>query len=226
MSVPNESPVQQDVVPLCSVEHRLERGDIVTFAPCPFTLPTGDDRAFLMQQRLHGSTHKNISYNPRQRQRIRPRSTFAGAVAASGPSAAGLFPSCLRLAVGMSPPLCTCLAARPRHLALRGGSHAQAAPDRNATTSCTSNAFPSRPTRGHRILRLYVNINPTDDRVWATSDTFAKVIEKYGDRVGSPAQRSATWAWRLGQGFLSLFQPSAPGRTEYDEFMLRLHHFP
>ena len=54
-------------------------------------------------------------------------------------------------------------------------------------------AFPSAPTRGHRILRLYVNINPTDDRVWSTSDTFAKVLEKYGDRVGLPMDRSRTW---------------------------------
>src|SRR5207253_11238005 len=45
-------------------------------------------------------------------------------------------------------------------------------------------AFPSRPTRGHRILRCYVNINPADDRVWMTSETFAKVLAKYGREAG------------------------------------------
>ena len=86
-------------------------------------------------------------------------------------------------------------------------------------------AFPSRPSRGHRILRLYVNINPTDDRVWMTSDTFAKVLEKYGAHVGLPAQTPTPGCTALGQGLLGLFQPNALERTEYDEFMLRLHHF-
>jgi len=30
---------------------------------------------------------------------------------------------------------------------------------------------------------------------------------------------------RLGQGIVGLFQPNVLARTEYDEFMLRLHHF-
>src|SRR5262245_46377996 len=47
-----------------SLEQRLERGEIVTFEPCPFALPIGDDRSFLLQQQLRSSAHKNISYNP------------------------------------------------------------------------------------------------------------------------------------------------------------------
>ncbi len=47
-----------------SLEERLERGEIVLFEPCPFALPSGDNLAFLMQQRLKGASHKNISYNP------------------------------------------------------------------------------------------------------------------------------------------------------------------
>src|SRR4029077_8426303 len=54
-------------------------------------------------------------------------------------------------------------------------------------------AFPSRPTRGQRILRLYVNINPIDDRVWMTSDHFAKVLAKYGQQVGLPRSVANTW---------------------------------
>jgi hypothetical protein len=70
-----------------------------------------------------------------------------------------------------------------------------------------------------------VNINPTDERVWATSDSFAKVLEKFGATVGLPTRDSNTWVRRLGQGLLGLFQPNVLERTEYDEFMLRLHHF-
>ncbi|HZZ79058.1 MAG TPA: Kdo hydroxylase family protein, partial [Gemmataceae bacterium] len=78
---------------------------------------------------------------------------------------------------------------------------------------------------GQRILRLYVNINPTDERVWMTSDTFAKVLEKYGQQVGLPRSETSTWVRRLGHGLLGIFQPMVLERTEYDEFMLRLHHF-
>src|SRR5437879_4104991 len=46
------------------LEERLERGEIVTFEPCPTAVPTSDDLAFLMQQQLSGVVHKNISYNP------------------------------------------------------------------------------------------------------------------------------------------------------------------
>jgi hypothetical protein len=86
-------------------------------------------------------------------------------------------------------------------------------------------AFPSRPTRGHRILRLYVNTNPTDDRVWMTSETFAKVLERYHGCDGFPNTQTNTWMRRISQNLLGLFQPTVLERTEYDDFMLRLHHF-
>src|SRR5438128_2361571 len=45
------------------IEERLERGEVVTFNPCPFILPDESDRTFLLQQHLHAAK-KNISYNP------------------------------------------------------------------------------------------------------------------------------------------------------------------
>ena len=61
--------------------------------------------------------------------------------------------------------------------------------------------------------------------VWITSDSFATVLEKYGRKVGLPRGDANTWVRRLRHGFLGLFQPTVLERTEYDEFMLRLHHF-
>src|SRR5262249_13175323 len=86
-------------------------------------------------------------------------------------------------------------------------------------------AFPSRPTQGYRILRLYVNLNPTEPRVWATSDTFDRLLERYGEKVGLPGTIAAGWARRLGQSLLGLFEPGRRVRTPYDEFMLRFHDF-
>src|SRR5215472_14601218 len=47
-----------------SLEERLERGAIEYFPVCPFPLPDGEDRMFLLEQRLASRAHKNISYDP------------------------------------------------------------------------------------------------------------------------------------------------------------------
>jgi hypothetical protein len=39
-------------------------------------------------------------------------------------------------------------------------------------------------TDGDRILRFFVNVNPTRDRVWATKGSFEDMIERYGARAG------------------------------------------
>ncbi len=70
-----------------------------------------------------------------------------------------------------------------------------------------------------------MNINPSDERVWVTSETFARLLERFGPQVGLPAAHDTGWARRLGQNLLGLFQPGSQERTAYDSFMLRLHHF-
>ena len=49
-----------------TTEERLELGELLTFAECPFTLPAADDRTFLQRMRLHRA--KEIAYDP-ERQR-------------------------------------------------------------------------------------------------------------------------------------------------------------
>src|SRR5262249_28203625 len=78
-------------------------------------------------------------------------------------------------------------------------------------------AFPNRPTHGARILRLFANINPSEPRVWATSDAFARLFARYGREVGLPGQRA--WPSCLRQGLRNLFAPRQRGN--YDSFMLR-----
>jgi 3-deoxy-D-manno-oct-2-ulosonic acid (Kdo) hydroxylase len=206
------------------LEERLERGDIVPFQPCPFALPGGDDLAFLMQQQLKSAAHKNISYNPADH-------SVSGATWHSSEQANRL----QRLLGDFSERATDWLAKllpgyaqawQPDRASLRTEEEATRKLRLTARNDLLHfDAFPSRPTRGHRILRCYVNINPTDDRVWMTAQTFASVLEKYGRQVGLPRSDSNTWVRRLGQGIVGLFQPTVLERTEYDEFMLRLHHF-
>jgi hypothetical protein len=205
-------------------EQRLERGDILTFAPCPFALPTGDDLAFLLQQQLKSTHHKNISYNPANHR-------AAGFVQHSTAQAERLKALLGHFSHQATDWLAQILPRyaqdwQPDRVSLRTEEEATRKLRLTARNDLLHfDAFPSRPTRGHRILRLYVNINPTDDRVWITSDTFEKVLDQFGMQVGLPGTHSRTILRKLGQGLLSLFQPNAGERTDYDDFMLRLHHF-
>jgi hypothetical protein len=91
-------------------------------------------------------------------------------------------------------------------------------------------AFPSRPTNGWRILRVFTNVNPAEPRIWVTSDPFARLLERFGREAGLPG------AWGADGGALSLalralrsalhaFRPGRVRRSPYDEFMLRFHDY-
>jgi hypothetical protein len=86
-------------------------------------------------------------------------------------------------------------------------------------------AFPSRPTNGRRILRLFVNINPTEPRVWVTSEPFGKLLERFGEAAGLPSGQGTGWPWKLGSSMLGLFSPARARRSVYDAFMLRFHDY-
>ncbi len=207
-----------------SLEERLERGEVATFLPCPFSLPVGDDLAFLLQQKLSSSAHKNICYDPARH----ATSGFRG----GSPEQADRLN---RLLGEFSQRVASWLEGLlPRYAQNWQTDRATLRTEEEATRKLRTSArndllhfdaFPSRPSRGCRILRCYVNINPTDDRVWNTSETFARVLEKYGKQVGLPLQDSDSWVRKVGQGIRGLFQPNVLGRTAYDDFMLRLHHF-
>jgi len=84
-------------------------------------------------------------------------------------------------------------------------------------------SFPTRPTNGARILRFFTNINPTENRVWLTSQTF----EAFGPRMvkaggltaslNNPILRSANSLARV----LGLRKAN---RSPYDDLMHRCHN--
>src|SRR5438132_315210 len=45
-------------------------------------------------------------------------------------------------------------------------------------------AFPSRPTHGGRILRVFTNINPREGRVWETTQGFDTIAKSFADEAG------------------------------------------
>src|SRR5215470_1457759 len=45
-------------------------------------------------------------------------------------------------------------------------------------------AFPSRPTRGGRILRVFTNVNMAKDRVWLVGERFPELAGKFAESAG------------------------------------------
>src|SRR5713101_4472882 len=50
--------------PLGTLEERLERGEVIYYPVCPFSLPEKEELPFLLEQQLGGRVHKNIGYDP------------------------------------------------------------------------------------------------------------------------------------------------------------------
>jgi hypothetical protein len=204
-----------------SAEERLECGEVLFYPSAPFPLPEGADRAFLLAQQIGGRAHKNICYNPasgettgfvwrsaEQAQRLQTvLATFSRAAAA------------------------WLAAALPRYRGACELDRASFRPEEEATRRLRLNArndllhvdsFPNRPARGRRILRLFANINPTEPRIWATSEPLPLLLSRYGKRI----ERKGTGFWQqLGVGVLGLFRPPQERHCNTDLFMLRLHDY-
>lgn len=84
-------------------------------------------------------------------------------------------------------------------------------------------AFPTRPTNGARILRFFTNLNPVQNRVWITSQTF----ESFGPRFASAKGLLASFNNPFLRGPRAIARAlHIPGvdRPPYDDLMHRCHN--
>jgi hypothetical protein len=91
-------------------------------------------------------------------------------------------------------------------------------------------AFPSRPTFGGRILRVFTNINPVRPRVWETTDKFPMLVKTFADDAGLPtfARESGSAGEKLRKAFAPVFRAvgvKGMDRSAYDRFMLKFHDY-
>ena len=77
-------------------------------------------------------------------------------------------------------------------------------------------AFPSRPNRGERILRVFANINPRGEpRSWRIGEPFADMAKRFLPQVFPYSPLQARLLDKLGI--------TKSLRSEYDHLMLQLH---
>lgn len=77
-------------------------------------------------------------------------------------------------------------------------------------------AFPSRPNRGERILRVFSNVNPFDmPRRWRMGEPFEQAAQRFLPRIRRPLAGSSL--------LLSALGITKGRRSEYDHIMLSMH---
>jgi hypothetical protein len=77
-------------------------------------------------------------------------------------------------------------------------------------------AFPSNPMQGTRLLRVFSNVNPSDEpRRWRVGEPFEAHAKRYLDAIRRPLPGSA---WLMAATRITKRR-----RTEYDHVMLQLH---
>jgi len=206
----------------------LEAGGVLYFPETPLPIPPQDLELLLGQKQTGSKVHKNIAYKPNRDELtgVDASNTDAKTVeelhaimrrySASVEQFLGKFLAPYRKRWTMDYASYRPLEEQGRDLALR---------KRNDLLH--TDAFPTRPTRGWRILRFFHNIHPTRTRDWVVGEAFPKVVGEFAPGVLSIPRADGTAA-RAGKQIaqatgLAKLVPQWK-RTPYDDFMMRLHN--
>ncbi len=202
----------------------LERGQILFFREPPFDLPRTDQEFLLAQQWSELRMHKNVSYRPSEdvlrgvsgnRETISRLQSIMRSYSQQVTQFVGKFLAPYAGKWNLDFASFRPLEEEGRDLPLH---------KRNDLLHV--DAFPSRPTRGGRILRVFTNLNPKRPRVWRTTEEFEVLARRYaGDAGLQDIAEDNSFLSRTVQDFGSKLGFGVIGRTPYDMFMLRFHDF-
>jgi len=201
----------------------LESGQILLFRQPPFELPKEDQKFLLEQEWAELRMHKNVSYRPTEDvlkgvsgsaeaiERLRTifRNYSSAVIDFVGKF---LLPYAGKCTIDFS-------SFRPFEEERRG------LPLHKRNDLLHVDAFPSRPTRGGRILRVFTNLNPKKARIWNTTEDFETLAKRYAQDAGLPRLAEESWVSRTVQDWSAKLGFRATSRTPYDMFMLGFHDY-
>lgn len=208
---------------------QLEAGNILFFPETPVALPASDIEFLLGLQQTNSSLHKNIAYKPHA-------DAISGVDTGTADAAAvqklhSIMRSYSQQVNAFLGDFLTPYAHRWQldYASFRPQEEENRdLPLRRRNDLMHTDAFPTRPTHGARILRFFNNIHPTRTRDWVTGDPFRVLAPQFApSRIDLPSpDSSASRAWKgLARGLgLGTAVPSIK-RSPYDEFMMRFHNF-
>ena len=204
---------------------QLEAGAILYFPQTPVALAAEDVAFLLGRQQTSSSLHKNIAYKP-------AADALTGLEADSAAAERlrdvmrGYSEAVVRFAEKFLEPYAGKMrrdyaSFRPQEEQNRD------LPLRRRNDLLHTDAFPTRPTGGARILRFFNNIHPERTRDWVVGEAFRKLAPRFApERIapradGALSRAAKSVARGVGLG------AALPGvkRTPYDDFMMRFHNF-
>jgi len=203
---------------------QLESGNVLFFPKTPFEFAKQDIDFLLNQRQQDASYHKNIAYKPNQ-------DKVTGV--ASSEQREQLRSIMSKYCKTVTALLTTVLPKYAEKWDLDYTSFRPQEEEGRKLSLHSRNdllhvdAFPGRPTNGNRILRFFTNINPTQVRVWQTSDSFDVLAYEFAMEAG--LMKIAKWIKSpMRKAAMSVAKtvglPTGK-RAPYDQFMLRFHDF-
>ena len=219
---------QWPISTVCDYRPDLETGNIVYFPQTPFEFPV-EARTFLRSLSFAGkAVHKNVAYRTQS-----DRVTGIEPGAAEAPKLHEVMQQYSQNVIRFVSDLLPQYAAQWKldYASFRPvEEQGRDLPVNKRNDLIHTDAFPSRPTRGDLILRVFTNIHPEKKRVWITADPFKMIAERYAREAG--LERIASGAGSITSKLLeqSTRALSAMGlplveRSAYDRFMLQFHEY-
>ena len=199
---------------------QLEAGAILFFSAPPFELPQSDVEFLLSLKPADSRLHKNISY--------RPESDLLRGFS-DDDSKTRVHEIMRKYAAGVRQFVDAFLAPYAGRLQVDYASFRPLEEEGRDLSLHKRNdllhvdAFPSRPTRGARILRVFTNVNPAKDRVWVVGQRFPELAARFAGAAGLLSYATPPGAWSGLKRGLSRVGLPLPDRAAYDEFMLHFH---
>lgn len=202
----------------------LEGGKMLLFAGAPFDLPAADCEFLLSQKQAESRFHKNISY--------RPTKNILRGIANESPDRAKMQEVMGRYSKNVVDFVKRFLAPYAKDFQLDYASFRPLEEKSRDLALHKRNdllhvdAFPTRPTRGARILRVFTNINPAVDRVWVTGEPFHEMAPKLAKPAGAERFANPSLSERISGTLQSAGHRLGlplPNRSRYDRFMLHFH---
>jgi hypothetical protein len=209
----------------------LERGNIIRFLECPFPLPPAADIELLRDELPRRLNTKNVSYHPESDRvhGIKDNEPLRAAAQRVLKAHSGTIEAFLQRVIPHLIPGWTVGTSSFRPIQEKGRNlkpHAS-----NELVHIDAGAYGA--TNGDRILRVFVNVSPHEDRVWATKGTFAEVYTKHAAAAGIDGQHrlEKTPLGHLRTGLLrglaatGIKEAMVADSSPYDRLMRRFHNY-
>jgi 3-deoxy-D-manno-octulosonic acid hydroxylase-like protein len=207
----------------------LELGQVVQFSRCPVALPSEEEQRFLREDLAPWLRKKNVSYYPEAGKLTGMKAPAAVLKRAESilrehslRVQAYLTRAMPEFTAGWQPGTSS---FRPLEEQGRGlDAHAS-----NELIHVDAGAYGA--THGDRILRFFINLNPTRERVWISKGPFAGLLQEHGARAGvvggdlRPAvpERAFSFALRAARGVFPMAR--VVDTSPYDRRMRRFHNW-